>query len=177
MALDLQPIKASLASLWAARPPHLHRIELLTTVTPHGRVDLDCNWQEDVTLEQRLAELRGDAEMIARYLTTRGLLGKSNATVVAKRQYTESKALYFDERATPAEILRRVARGVELLPDMARWQPVESHHREIDIDAFGDLHVSQLSQQPWRSVLLLPFGYHTRPKERIARSSLPEVLR
>ena len=175
--MALEQIKAALATLWAARPPHLHRVELLTTVTPHGRVDLDCNWAEDVTLEQRLAELGGDASMVDRYLRDRDLVGKSNATVVARRLHTETKHLYFAVGDAAEGVRQRAARAVELLPDMARWQPVEAHHREIDVDAFGDLHVSTLSQQPWASALLLPAGYHTRPRERVARSSLPEVSR
>lgn len=193
MAFEIKEITSALSSLWSSRPPHLHRVELFSSTGMHSlspsqppqslthwRIDLDCNWEEPMTLEQRLAVFKGDTEMIGRFLREKSLTGKSNATIVGKHQYTETKHLYFDASTNAKEVMRRAARAVELLPDMARWQPDPAHHKAIDIDDFGEtntpsLHVSQLSHQKWESLFLLPAGYHGKPRERVARSSLPQV--
>lgn len=183
MSFEMREITSALGSIWATRPVHLHRIELFSTTSPHWRIDLDCNWQEDVTLEQRLAVFQGDSEMINRYLRDKSLVNKSLSTIVGKRLQTETKHLYFDVGSSASDVSRRAARAAELLSDMARGQPVDAHHKEIDIDEFtlsdgSKFHVSLLSQQAWTSILLLPANYHSvarSSRERIARAALPKV--
>jgi hypothetical protein len=184
----MQDVKTLLDRVWAKKPAHLHRLELFSASVMHvvdgaplevtyGRIDLDCNWVQDVTLEERLAVFMGDQEMIDRFLQEKKLKGESLSKVIAQRQWTETKHLYFEEPADPADVARRVLRAVELLPDMARWQPIEAHHQAIDLNEFRGERIHKLFQTvKWDSVHLLPADYSKKPKERIARAALPKVV-